>query len=267
MLNDKLELPKELEPFRQNIESTIKPFIKINAKRNDKLSLLQSKFGGFPYLPKNFQYPKDMENQPMFLLAQLNFSEIPTLDTFPSHGLLQFYISGNETSAYGINFDNLSEQKNFRIQFFSEVESDESKLITNFDFLPNFEYTPLVHKSYSLIFSVLTEPIPTCDTDFHSKVFEEENVLSHENEDKIFEIYTDLFRSEGHKIGGYPFFTQNDPRDSLISYEDQILLFQMDSDEKAGINWGDSGVSNFFIAKTDLQTLDFSRVSYNWDCL
>ena len=32
------------------------------------------------------------------------------------------------------------------------------------------------------------------------------------------------------------------------------------------ILWGDCGVANFFISRTDLEKLDFSRVLYNWDC-
>ena len=48
------------------------------------------------------------------------------------------------------------------------------------------------------------------------------------------------------------------------------LLLQIDSmrDEENGysILWGDCGVCNFFIARADLEKLDFSRVLYNWDC-
>jgi uncharacterized protein YwqG len=44
------------------------------------------------------------------------------------------------------------------------------------------------------------------------------------------------------------------------------LLFQMDIDDEAGIMWGDSGVANFFISQPDLESKNFSRVLYNWDC-
>nr|WP_088909012.1 DUF1963 domain-containing protein [Brevibacillus formosus] len=33
------------------------------------------------------------------------------------------------------------------------------------------------------------------------------------------------------------------------------------------VSWGDSGVSNFFVRREDLLRLDFSKVSYTWDCL
>ena len=70
---------------------------------------------------------------------------------------------------------------------------------------------------------------------------------------------------DGAHIGGYPFFTQTDPREYEESYRrfDTVLL-QIDTDEE--IMWGDSGVANFFIAAEDLAKKDFSRVLYNWDC-
>lgn len=72
----------------------IKPFIKIKAKTKDHLRLWQSKFGGLPYFPKEFQYPTDSNGQAMFLLAQINFSETPKLESFPKKGILQLYVPG-----------------------------------------------------------------------------------------------------------------------------------------------------------------------------
>ena len=40
----------------------------------------------------------------------------------------------------------------------------------------------------------------------------------------------------------------------------------MDSDEAAGILWGDVGVANFFILPQNLEKKDFSNVLYTWDC-
>ena len=73
----------------------------------------------------------------------------------------------------------------------------------------------------------------------------------------------------GHKLGGYPAFTQEDPRDVSNRYSDyQRLLLQMDSIGTNGheIMWGDSGVCNFFITEGAFKALDFSKVMYNWDC-
>lgn len=91
--------------------------------------------------------------------------------------------------------------------------------------------------------------------------------------DQSYETYHDHFGSTGHKLGGYPFFTQADPRQYDENIHDYVLLFQMDSDydykdgeQGKDIMWGDVGVANFFICPEDLKNKDFSKVLYNWDC-
>lgn len=57
ILNKKL--PDELVEYQANIQATIQPFVEIKAKAESSLLLWQSKFGGFPYLPRGVPYPKD----------------------------------------------------------------------------------------------------------------------------------------------------------------------------------------------------------------
>ena len=68
---------------------------------------------------------------------------------------------------------------------------------------------------------------------------------------------------EGHKLGGYPNFTQADPREDG---QDHVLLVQFDSDTRLGLMWGDVGIANFFIRPAELKARDFSRAAFNWDC-
>ena len=83
------------------------------------------------------------------------------------------------------------------------------------------------------------------------------------------EIYDNENNNINHKCGGYPFFTQGDPRE-YGSYENyDVLLFQLDSDFENScdkVMWGDAGVANFFINENDLKNLNFDNVLYNWDC-
>jgi len=83
-------------------------------------------------------------------------------------------------------------------------------------------------------------------------------------EDELREELYDNFQSTGHKIGGYAYFTQEDPRLYKDQFKDYILLLQIDSIDE--IMWGDCGVANFFIHPDDLARKDFSKVMYNWDC-
>ena len=82
------------------------------------------------------------------------------------------------------------------------------------------------------------------------------NTLESEDRDYLW----DQLSTDGHHLLGYPYFTQEDPRDGFY----QTLLFQMDSDD--AILWGDCGVANFFIDLEKLKQRDFSDVYYTWDC-
>lgn len=270
MMNQKLEidLPNELLAYKDRIESTIKPFIEIKAEAKDNLHLWQSKFGGLPYFPKDLQYPTDSKGQAMFLLAQINFGETPKLVSFPEKGILQFYIS-NGSDFYGACFESLAKQDDFRVLYFPEVTEDDQFLVTKFDFLPKPDMVP-IDKQSSLTFTLKHAPLSVYDYQFEPAILNIDSKLKYElfeNHKKIYEEHEKLFRSEGHKLGGYPYFTQNDPRE-LETYksEEYMLLFQMDTDNEAGIMWGDCGVANFFISQRDLESKNFSRVLYNWDC-
>ena len=88
--------------------------------------------------------------------------------------------------------------------------------------------------------------------------------------EEVWEEYAELADKGGlpqHRIGGYPYFTQEDPREENSKYD--FLLFQLDSDYTDNtdkVMWGDSGIGNFFINSERLKKLDFSDVLYNWDC-
>ena len=64
---------------------------------------------------------------PLRFLAQVNFSEMPPLEGFPTKGILQFYIAGE--NVHGLNFENPEEQKGFRVIYHEVVVEDESALL------------------------------------------------------------------------------------------------------------------------------------------
>ena len=93
--------------------------------------------------------------------------------------------------------------------------------------------------------------------------------------DEEFDLIYDENSYGGHRIGGYPCFMQDDPRDvseSLHKYD--TLLLQIVShtmpdasgQEETLIMFGDEGGCQFFIPREKLRTRDFSDVMYNWDC-
>ena len=277
-----ISLPHELESFRSKIEATVKPFIEIKTRLVQDTSLTQSKFFGFPFLPKNISYPTTPDGDYLYLLAQINFEEVPPIEYFPSTGILQFYIAGD--GRYGWDYDNPTSQTNFRVLYFTDPDIARSNLVTNFDFLEtiwNYEnhffpfwicdsYTANRNDCFALSFSVKSSPISDCDYQFEKLIGSEIWDIVSENGSDFWSVYRERF-APGHRLSGYPNFCQVDPREPASSEDEEyILLLQIDSDgnalEKIYIEWSALGVGNFFIKKSDLLKLDFSKVLYNWDC-
>ncbi|MGK7931702.1 MAG: YwqG family protein [Microcystaceae cyanobacterium] len=260
-----LNLPKPLKPYKEVIADTIKPYLQINITPHST-QWWQSKFGGFPYLPKTVNYPTNGEGDYLKFLAQINFAEIPQLENFPTQGILQFYIDGND-DLMGLDYENPTNQDGFRVIYFDILELNINKLVTDFDFLEDYEFFP-INGEFSLDFIHSYSPITIQDATF-------EQYFPNFNDDNLLDIYDSWFTQSfwikrcEHQLGGYPNFIQEDPRFNL-DYQDYILLLQIDSDYGRPVGqdicWGDAGIGNFFIKPTQLKALDFSEVLYNWDC-
>lgn len=272
--HQELLLSPELEKYRNRIEATVKPYIEIDIENNEQVDWWQSKFGGLPYLPKGFDYPKAANGKCLFLLAQINFAEVPLLEGFPTQGILQFFIG--DDGLYGVDRFETSDfdSETYKVIYFPQVDFNINNIVTNYGFLPQPESFPLVG-CYSLQLTKKYAPITVDDYQFKKELGEEFYNLFKSNE-KIEEEYFALSSSGGgHKIGGYPSFIQGDIRDISYRYPDwvpedpDILLFQIDTETNNStyIMWGDAGIANFFIPESGLRSLDFSEVFYYWDCL
>ncbi|ENU31758.1 hypothetical protein F991_00527 [Acinetobacter sp. CIP-A165] len=249
-------LPSTLHPYLEKISATMLPTVTMQLTPSDDLTLWQSKIGGQPYLPLDITYPVDSNGNPLVLLAQFNFAEIPNLPNFPDKGILQFYIAADDL--YGMNFDDQQQQSSFKVLYFDQIIEDATHLKQDFSELEFDEdaYLPFTGQ-YSIEFTLTSQPISAQDDGFNIGI----------DEDEVYESYSETFASTGHRLGGYPFFTQSDPRGYKENIQDYILLFQLDTDDAENdIMWGDSGVGNFFIHPEDLKKRDFSKVLYNWDC-
>ncbi|GAA5513288.1 hypothetical protein Dcar01_02021 [Deinococcus carri] len=298
-----LWLPPVLEPYRPQLQASERPVVRLAAEPGREPRLWESKVGGVPYRPKGAAWPhaRGEDTRPLVFLAQVNFAELngdgQALPDFPSRGLLQFFILNDDfygaEMASSMKLDGA--QKHYRVLYWPEVVEDEAALDTS---VPRPEYDPqevarlreggfesLIDDS-SLIWEELPydwdaleeetafpfrpralaflpdhEPVSGADG-MASAVLGvniwAEGVTGHDLASVLYNL------SPGdHKLGGYPNFTQSDPRQPA---DDLILLFQLDSDERLGLMWGDVGTANFFIRPQDLKRRDFSKVAYHWDC-
>ena len=270
------------------LEKNKKPMIKISLS-DDKPNLFQSKFGGVPYLPKDMEVPKNKENEQFTLLAQINIEELPKNNIYPmEEGMLQFWILNDDV--LGLDYDTHL-GNGFKVVYYKEID----KSVTEEEVLEKYKpykdedsYFP-IEGEFSLNFKLTDGYFSDSNDDFSEIVDREMKKFHIENKEKykeILKVYDDkeylsywdiwdileedkeigkkLFEA-GHKIGGFPNFTQSDVRE-IGDYE--ILLLQIDSEgtEKNEIMWGDCGIANFFIREKDLKELNFDKVIYNWDC-
>jgi uncharacterized protein YwqG len=226
-----------------------------------------SKVGGRAWWPQDQPGPTGGEGQPLVLLAQINFAELPATPGYPDRGLLQFFISANDF--YGANFDGqmgedeLTRQRDFRVVYWPDtgLPSQQLPLVTG-DYLPHQPEQPL-----RMAFEAEQEHLSAVDRRFEAlwaggayaaaETYAGRHGLS---ADGLMAAVHERLDGSHHKIGGYPHFTQTDPR-SDGGFE---LLLQLDTDDR--MMWGDSGVGGFFIRPEDLARADFSRVLYSWDC-
>jgi uncharacterized protein YwqG len=257
-------LTPEQAAYRSQVKASALPSVHIEASPAGNLFLFDSKFGGLPYWPVSRPYPTGSDGKPLFLLAQLNFSQIPSLEGYPDKGLLQFYVAANDL--YGADFDNPTDQKDFRVVYWDDLQQMP---VEDFRFLtaqPRDSAVP-VAEEMQLRFSLQTDYVSYEDVRYELFVKDDLPVSnpSPEGQSAEEDAFLDDVDNGGHKIGGYAFFTQNDPRNMDSEYANWILLLQIDSQDNS-ILWGDVGVGNFFIHPDALARKDFSNVLYNWDC-
>ena len=256
-----------------------------------KTGLFDCKIGGVPYFPKDMEYPSARseanKGKPMRLLVQLNFEKIPHIEDFPDKGILQIFIAPDDL--YGMNFDDYTKQDDFRVIYHENIITDESALI-NEDDLPDFTVDDDL-LPFSGDDDYLLEPTAPADIfpDFSDHRFDElfleiyhagggtgndayDIVIDDEDDLTMCDLAALAAENKAAFIGGFPVFTQEDPR----TYKEDIadcdtVLFESISvsdlyDKGVYIMWGDSGTGAFLIPREALKNRDFSKVAYNYDC-
>lgn len=252
---------KIIAEFAQRFADTKKEYTAI-ATIKGEVDRLASKFGGAPYWPADMPYPTTKTGEQLYLLAQFHLDEIATLPKdFPTTGMLQFFIASDDV--YGCEFSESLEQDGYRVVYHATLSEDLLADVPTNAQTPEYEF-PFV-ETYRLAFLTANELLSLSD---YRMVDAEDLAKDEADEDEVMDVLFDNANSAGHKLGGYPYFTQWDPREGSELLQGYELLFQLDSemDDAKDIMWGDVGVANFFIHPDDLKRRDFSKVAYNWDC-
>lgn len=250
------------EFFNKTKRSSIRLFPIVTSDENDDdmKNRTKTKLGGNPYWPKSDEFPT-YKGYPMVLLAQLNFSELPKIPGFPTTGLLQFFCG--TWSGWGKDVVSCVYHETFLDEADMLIDIPRSPIMD--DYPPFTEMCMVKAKEEEIPMGVpdrkfIETIMPIFNSIFDEKLEKPGDVWHNPNMDKILDIIYD-HNDGGTRVGGHPYFTQDDRR----SDEDEILLLQIDSE--GGMMWGDCGIANFFISKSDLASKKFKgNVMFTWDC-
>ena len=238
--------------------TTQREVIRISLSLADNLALTDSKFGGLPYIPQGGSLPTSAEGKPLFMLAQINCEQLPENNLYPKKGLLQFWIADSEDPLYGLYYDDpcsndytfddenlpFDSGKQFALHFKKDTESIS---------LEERAANQLFFEKWNEAFSTQITTIDEFFEEVPNDICEEINASL-------------LKEPTGHKIGGYPYFIEYDPREENDPHT--LLLLQIDIDNVEGeeIYWGNrGGVANFFISPEDLKNYKFDDVFFQWE--
>nr|WP_314753792.1 YwqG family protein [uncultured Capnocytophaga sp.] len=271
----------QIEEFVLNLEAlTQREVIRIKLSLADELAVTDSKVGGVPYIPKGGALPKSAEGKPLFMLAQINCEQLPENNLYPKKGLLQFWIADTEDPLYGLDYDDPCSNDFKRVLYFSTI--GEALSIDDFisDYTFDDNHLPFnSKKQFALHFKKDTESISLegrAATQFFFEKWNEAFSTQITTIDEFFEevpndiceeINASLLKEPtGHKIGGYPYFIEYDPREENDPHT--LLLLQIDIDNVEGeeICWGnEGGVANFFVSPEDMANCKFDDVLFHWE--
>lgn len=219
--------------------------------------------GGSPWLSDKESWPMDADGLRLEFVAQMDFRRLPRLAGFPETGVLRFFVGRDEL--FGANWD-VPEQSGCRILWHpGAVEGGRLEPPTRLD---SDDMSPFQSESRRAD-GVALAATPANDIPDHDSVQvtarlegQSDRLGMNEVDDEIFDIAEE--RESGHRIGGYPMFTQPDFRRPGYYDDYDVLLLGLTSDDT--IMWGDVGEAMFLMRKVDLDARDFSRVIFYWDC-
>jgi uncharacterized protein YwqG len=273
--NSELFLPPDLAKYQAQLKPTIRQLIRLLADQSRKPLPWGTKVGGVPYRLQGQPWPVTLDDKaaPLAFLAQINYGKLNrhgVVADHPTQGLLQVFISNTEF--YGVEAEFLGQisptprQRFYRVIYHPEIMENAAALDAS---VPDIPVDP---NGYTLPYDAKIETSLDAIHDQETITAGDVGVCAVMGMN--FDDYSDPaitavrgalwdFSISGHKVGGYPTFTQADPREAT---DDHILLLQLDSDQALGLMWGDVGIANFFIRPADLKARDFSRVVFNWDC-
>lgn len=210
---------------------------------------MRSHFGGQPYFQENEEWPISKSGKNYDFIFQIfNNGELGLADDIK---LIQFYYNFDE-------FPWNTESDGWLVKIYDKIHEDKSKYIP----CPNGIEKPI----YCDIKFAQIDSLPDWEgIDTYSKYVS--NLCLVIDEESPWEIYRKACEeiigktSFQSQIGGYPRWVQGESTPRKQKGEPMELLFQIDSEDDAGLMWGDSGLIYVFYGN-DTNNIEFSLQCY-----
>ncbi len=260
--------PGDLAKHRARLDALRQPAIHLVPAAGSGFSHL----GGLPSVPAGFEWPL-WQGRPQSFLLQIDLAALPAgagTEALPRNGALLFFYD-SEQGAWG--FD-LKDRASWRVCYFESTGGLREAAA------PRGLGESARHRTIPLQFA----PIQSYP-DWQDARVQALRLADAESE-AYFELCASPFgKNPRHQLLGYSDAIQdsdmdlqcqlvtnglycgdptgyNDPRRAELERgrSDWILLLQLDSDDAAGMMWGDGGRLYFWIRQQDLARRDFSSV-------
>jgi uncharacterized protein YwqG len=218
-------------------------------KYSDPQPGIQSKLGGLPDLPSNYEWPKNAKGNPISFLCQLNLSVV-TLDKSDEDQLLHFFFDGRD-----MLMENQGDSSQWKVSCCKIADASPSaapkELSKDEIFLERF-----LQASEEQTFPSLDRILQLAPINYIERELYEKTVDKWYGKDPI------------HRTGGHPQNVQCDMQEECSAARSDTtraddkwhLLLQVDSDSKLKMEWLDGGRLYFWICERDLREKKFANV-------
>ncbi len=258
----------EVQSFWTRIEESSLPIAKAEVQVGTVVPN-GNRIGGAPLaIGDDMSWPRSAQSDfPMALVAQLNFSEVPAIDDFPTQGVLQIFTSFNMIDDFGgcervIRWD--PDPQTDEVLEIPEEMLKTTRQTRDFSERARRSGLPLVFKADTAPASPFNWPHEAKNPIYENRLPESDEVATildnwEDRSDEIHNGYGD------HWVGGHPSFIQEDVR---LTYQEgrhlDRVIFHLGCDDD--INLGDGGEANIMISQEALLNRDFQKAFLTWDC-
>ncbi len=233
-------------PSLGEIESLLYPLarnataIKLkDASRLHPDSAIRSQFGGNPYFEQGMTWPVSDNRLPLDFVFQVFANENTELPK--DIKLIQFFYSQEE-------LPNDTDDTGWLVKIFRELNIDKQVVLPRPEGLEDTPYCDVVLESALSLpdWEGINEYLP-----------EITDTLERLNADEPWELYEQICEKitgscyYQTQLGGYPRWVQGESTPVNSRGERVPLLFQVDSEDNAGLMWGDVGLVYIFYYETD----------------